>query len=128
MTIKVGINGFGRIGRLAMRAAWDMDDLEIVHINDPAADAATYAHLLNFDSVHGRWRHEASADGETMIINGARIPVTLNKAIGDTDWSGCDVVIEASGKMKKKRVAEDLFGSRRKACCCQRSSERARSA
>lgn len=103
---KVGINGFGRIGRLAMRAAWNMDDIEIVHINDPAADAATYAHLLNFDSVHGRWQYEAFAEGDTLLIDGKRIAVTLNKAIGDTDWSGCDVVIEASGKMRKAELLQ----------------------
>ncbi|MDQ2077808.1 ArsJ-associated glyceraldehyde-3-phosphate dehydrogenase [Marinimicrobium sp. ABcell2] len=104
MAIKVGINGFGRIGRLTMRAAWDMPELEIVHINDPAADAATYAHLLNFDSVHGRWQHEAQAEGETIVIDGARVSVTQNRAIADTDWSGCDVVIEASGKMRKTEL------------------------
>ncbi|MGV6474548.1 ArsJ-associated glyceraldehyde-3-phosphate dehydrogenase [Azotobacter vinelandii] len=101
MTIKVGINGFGRIGRLALRAAWGWPELEFVQINDPAADAATHAHLLNFDSVHGRWRHEAGSDGDCVVIDGKRIPVTANKAIADTDWSGCDVVIEASGKMTK---------------------------
>ena len=105
-TTKVGINGFGRIGRLTMRAAWDMEDIEIVHINDPAADAATYAHLLNFDSVHGRWAHEAVAEGNTLSVNNRRINVTLNKAIGDTDWSGCDVVIEASGKMRKTELLQ----------------------
>ncbi|WP_349570392.1 ArsJ-associated glyceraldehyde-3-phosphate dehydrogenase [Azotobacter salinestris] len=101
MTIKVGINGFGRIGRLALRAAWDWPELAFVQINDPAAGAATHAHLLNFDSVHGRWRHEAGSDGDCLVIGGRRIPVTANKAIGDTDWSDCDVVIEASGKMTK---------------------------
>lgn len=100
MTIKVGINGFGRIGRLALRAAFDWPEFEFVRINDPAADAATYAHLLNFDSVHGIWQHHATADGESMLVNGQRILVTANKAIGDTDWSDCDLVIEASGKMK----------------------------
>ena len=105
-TTKVGINGFGRIGRLTMRAAWDMEDIEIVHINDPAADAATYAHLLNFDSVHGRWQYEAIAEGNTLSVNNRRINVTLNKAIGDTDWSGCDVVIEASGKMRKTELLQ----------------------
>jgi glyceraldehyde 3-phosphate dehydrogenase len=104
--IKIGINGFGRIGRLAMRAAWEMGDVEIVRINDPAADAATYAHVLNFDSVHGRWRHEAVAEGEALLIGDKRIAVTLNKAIGDTDWSGCDVVIEASGKMRKTELLQ----------------------
>ena len=106
MTIKVGINGFGRIGRLALRAAWDWPELEFVHINDPAADAATHAHLLNFDSVHGRWQHEAGSDGDAIVIDGQRIPVTHNMAIADTDWSGCDLVIEASGKMKTVAVLQ----------------------
>ncbi|MNF36987.1 Glyceraldehyde-3-phosphate dehydrogenase 3 [compost metagenome] len=101
MTIKVGINGFGRIGRLALRAAWGWPELEFVQINDPAADAATHAHLLNFDSVHGRWQHEAGSDGDCIVIEGKRIQVSHNKAIADTDWSGCDLVIEASGKMTK---------------------------
>lgn len=100
MTIKLGINGFGRMGRLALRAAWDWDDVECVQINDPAGDAATLAHLMNFDSIHGRWVREASSDGENLLIDDNIIPCTRNKAIGDTDWSGCDVVIEASGKMR----------------------------
>lgn len=100
MTIKVGINGFGRIGRLALRAAFDNPALTFVHINDPAADATTHAHLLNFDSVHGRWSHEASADGNGIVINGHRISLSHQKAISDIDWSGCDIVIEASGKNK----------------------------
>ena len=106
MTIKVGINGFGRIGRLALRAAWGWPELEFVQINDPAGDAATHAHLLNFDSVHGRWQHEAGSDGDGLLIDGQRIRVTANKAIADTDWSGCDLVIEASGKMKTVAVLE----------------------
>lgn len=100
MTIKVGINGFGRIGRLAMRAAFDWPEFEFVQINDPAADAATFAHLLNFDSIHGIWRHDAQAEGNNIVINGKTIAVSQHKAINDTDWSQCDVVIEASGKMK----------------------------
>ena len=106
MTIKVGINGFGRMGRLSFRAAFDWDDVEFVHINDPAGDAATLAHLITFDSVHGRWQHEATAEGNEMIINGKRIPCTQNKSIGETDWSGCDVVIEASGVMKTKALLQ----------------------
>lgn len=106
MTIKVGINGFGRIGRLVTRAAWEMQEIEIVHINDPAADAATYAHLLNFDSVHGRWQHEARVEGDHVLMGNARVSVTANKAIADTDWSGCDVVVEASGKMKNTQMLQ----------------------
>ena len=106
MTIKVGINGFGRIGRLALRAAWGWPELEFVQINDPAGDAATHAHLLNFDSVHGRWQHEASSDGDCVVVDAKRVRVTANKAIADTDWSGCDLVIEASGKMKTVAVLQ----------------------
>ncbi len=104
--IKVGINGFGRMGRLTMRAIYDQPEIEIVQINDPAGDAATLAHLMNFDSVHGRWGHEAAAEDGIMVVGGQRIAVTANKAINDTDWSGCDLVIEASGKMKKKEVLQ----------------------
>lgn len=106
MAIRVGINGFGRIGRLALRAAWDWPEFEFIQINDPAGDAATHAHLLNFDSIHGRWKHEASAEGDTIIINGKSVKVTANKAIADTDWSACDLVIEASGKMKTVAVLQ----------------------
>jgi glyceraldehyde 3-phosphate dehydrogenase len=106
MTIKVGINGFGRMGRLSFRAAFDWDDVEFVQINDPAGDAATLAHLITFDSVHGRWHHQAQAEDNVMIVNGQRIPCTQNKTITETDWSGCDVVIEASGKMKSKALLQ----------------------
>jgi glyceraldehyde 3-phosphate dehydrogenase len=106
MTIKVGINGFGRMGRLSFRAAFDWADVEFVQINDPAGDAATLPHLLTFDSVHGRWHHQAQAEGNEIIINGQRIRCSQNKAIGDTDWSGCDVVIEASGVMKTKALLQ----------------------
>ncbi len=106
MAIRVGINGFGRIGRLALRAAWDWPELEFVQINDPAADAATHAHLLNFDSVHGRWSHAATGTGDAMTIDGKTVRVTANRAIADTDWSGCDLVIEASGKMKTVEVLQ----------------------
>ncbi len=106
MSIKIGINGFGRMGRLALRAAWDWDDVEFVQINDPAGDAATLAHLLTFDSIHGRWRHEATGEGSDILIGDKRIATTQNSHIGDTDWSGCDLVIEASGVMKTKALLQ----------------------
>jgi len=106
MAIKVGINGFGRIGRLALRASWDWPEFEFVQINDPAGDAETHAHLINFDSIHGRWHREAGTDGDSVVIDGKRIKVTANKTIADTDWSGCDLVIEASGKMKSVAVLQ----------------------
>lgn len=104
--IKVGINGFGRIGRLALRAAWHWPEFECVQINDPAADAHTYAHLLKFDSVQGTWPEAVSADDDAIIIDDKPIRVTTNKAIADTDWSGCDLVIEASGKMKTVAILQ----------------------
>lgn len=104
--IKLGINGFGRIGRLALRASFDWPEFEFVQINDPAGDAATFAHLLNFDSVHGRWQHQAEAQGNTVVIQGKSIAVTHNKAINDTDWSGCDLVIECSGKMRSTELLQ----------------------
>jgi glyceraldehyde 3-phosphate dehydrogenase len=106
MTIKVGINGFGRMGRLTLRAAWGSSDISFVQINDPAGDAATFAHLLNFDSIHGRFAHEAGAEGDSIVIGADRIALTRNRLLADTDWSGCDVVIEASGKFRKTEVLQ----------------------
>ncbi len=102
--IKIGINGFGRIGRLALRAAWNWPQFQWVQINDPAADAQTLAHLLQFDSVQGTWQESVSATENELLINGVAIAVSANKAIADTDWSGCDVVIEASGKMRSRAL------------------------
>ncbi|MDP5252746.1 MULTISPECIES: ArsJ-associated glyceraldehyde-3-phosphate dehydrogenase [unclassified Vibrio] len=101
MSIKVGINGFGRIGRLALRASFDWPEVEFVQINDVAGDAATLAHLLEFDSVQGRWHHEVTSDGNSMIIDGNVIATTQQKDIDAVDWSNCDVVIEATGKHRK---------------------------
>lgn len=106
MTIRTGINGFGRMGRLTLRAAWGDPDIAFVRINDPGGDAATFAHLLNFDSIHGRWAHEAVADGDAIAIDGVRIPLTRNREIAATDWSDCDVAIEASGKFRKPDVLQ----------------------
>lgn len=106
MTIKVGINGFGRMGRLALRAAFDWPELEFVQINDPAGNAETLAHLLEFDSVHGRWHHTVASEDNAIQIGASRILCSQNKTIEQTDWSNCDVVIEASGKMKTKALLQ----------------------
>ncbi|AWY00483.1 type I glyceraldehyde-3-phosphate dehydrogenase [Marinomonas primoryensis] len=106
MTIKVGINGFGRMGRLSFRAAFDWDDIEFVQINDLKGDATTLAHLVNFDSVHGRWSHNATSEGNNIVIHGKTIVCTQNRSIAETDWSQCDVVIEASGVMKTKALLQ----------------------
>jgi glyceraldehyde 3-phosphate dehydrogenase len=102
MTIQVGINGFGRMGRLALRAGWHDESLRFVHINDPAADAETFAHLLTFDSVHGKWREDIQAGDSELRLGNTTIPFSRNTAVNATDWSDCDIVIEASGKIKTK--------------------------
>lgn len=104
MSIKIGINGLGRIGRLALRILSERDDVEVIQANDPGGDAATFAHLLQFDSVHGRWSHQVNAAGGELVIDDHKIAFTQNKAIADTDWSACDIVLEASGKMKTVEV------------------------
>ncbi|MFA0082454.1 ArsJ-associated glyceraldehyde-3-phosphate dehydrogenase [Vibrio breoganii] len=101
MTIKIGINGFGRIGRLALRTSFDWPEVEFVQINDVAGDTKTLAHLLEFDSVQGRWHHEVSVDGSNMIIDGQLVKTTQERDIDAIDWSGCDVVIEATGVHRK---------------------------
>lgn len=106
MTIKIAINGFGRMGRLAFRAAWDWPEFEIVHINENAGDAATAAHLLNFDSVHGRWEHVADSENNKLIINGQSISYSQNTILEDTPWHepGVDIVVECTGKFKSKEA------------------------
>ena len=73
MTIKIGINGFGRMGRLTFRAAFAWQDVEFVQINDPAGNAETLAHLLKYDSVHGIWPNEVVSDEDNIIVDGHKI-------------------------------------------------------
>ena len=103
MTIKVGINGFGRIGRLVMRASFDWPELEFVLVNDVAGDTITLAHLLEFDSIQGRWHHSLTTNGSDMIIDNKCIATTCERDIDAVDWSGCDVVIEATGVHREGR-------------------------
>ena len=109
MSIKVGINGFGRMGRLTFRAVWQNTDIEIIQINDPAGDAKTFAHLLEFDSVHGRWDKQITASEHEMCVAGRAIPFTRNIDLAATDWSNCDVIIEASGKFKSTEKLKPYF-------------------
>ena len=106
MSIKIGINGFGRIGRLVLRAAFDWEDVEFVQVNDAAGNSETLAHLLKYDSVQGTWAHEVSSDNQNMIINGHRIVCSQERDIDAIDWSGCDVVIEATGVHRKPTILQ----------------------
>nr|WP_163502515.1 ArsJ-associated glyceraldehyde-3-phosphate dehydrogenase [Halomonas socia] len=104
-SVSIGINGFGRIGRLALRSLWasvEAGEVEIKRINDPGGDAATFAHLLEFDSVHGHWSPGQGivAEEGAIVIDGRRIAFSSHRELGDSDWSGCRVAIECSGKMK----------------------------
>ena len=109
MAIKVGINGFGRMGRLGFRASWDYEELDIVQINEISGDAICSAHLLKFDSVHGHWGHDCSAEDGHMVIDGQPIAYSMNRNIADTDWSGCDIVIESSGEFRTPELLQAYF-------------------
>jgi glyceraldehyde 3-phosphate dehydrogenase len=109
--VRLGINGFGRMGRLALRALWDDPDVEVVQINEIAGDAETAAHLLNFDSVQGRWQHEALADGDAIVAGGRRIGFSSHTAPGDVPWDelGVAVVLESTSKFKTPEAIEPFF-------------------
>ena len=111
MTINVGINGFGRIGRLALRAAWDSLDFEITHINEIAGDAKSAAHLLRFDSVHGTWDHAVSANAANnqIIIDGKAISYSSDKTIEEGPWAAVDLVVECTGTFKSRQVLAPYF-------------------
>lgn len=119
MNIRVGINGFGRIGRLAFRALCDRSDLglEVVHVNETGGDAACMAHLTEFDSVHGRWAHSVAGEGDTLTIDGRSIRYTASESIEGIDWqrSDVDVVIESTGRWRQfEEIQQHLVqGARR---------------
>ena len=99
---RIGINGFGRIGRLVVRGLAGHPDLELVHVNDPKADAATAAHLLEFDTVHGRYAGTVDHDDDSMTIDGVRATTSMHDTPGDVPWAdlGVDIVLECSGRFK----------------------------
>lgn len=98
MAIRVGINGFGRIGRLVLRALLEKPDVEITQIND-LTDAKTLAHLLKYDSVHGRFPYTVAVEGEYLIVKEQRIRVTAEKDPTNLAWdkSGTQIVVESTG-------------------------------
>ncbi len=110
MTIKVAINGFGRMGRLALREAWAWPEIEIVHINEVNGDAKTAAHLINFDSVHGHWNLQAEAqDEKTLLIDGKAVSYSMNRDVKATDWQAVDVVVECTGVHKSTPSLQPYF-------------------
>lgn len=114
MAIKIAINGFGRIGRLVFRAITQRGlDVEIVGIND-LTDAATLAHLLKYDSAHGRFNGSVEVDGSAIIVNGARISISAEKQIENLPWKGLDVVIESTGVFTSKEALTKHLAHARK--------------
>ncbi len=103
MAAKVAINGFGRIGRNVFRAAWQSREIEIVAIND-LTDAATLAHLLKYDSVHGTFGASVSAEGENLIVGDRKIHVFKEKDPGALPWKklGIDIAIESTGRFTNR--------------------------
>ena len=108
MTIKIGINGFGRIGRMVFRAAvQNFKDVEIVGIND-LLEPDYLAYMLKYDSVHGRFKGEVAVDGNTLIVNGKKIRLTAVKDPAELKWGeiGADIVVESTGLFLTKETAQ----------------------
>ncbi|MCU0883168.1 MAG: glyceraldehyde-3-phosphate dehydrogenase, partial [Hyphomonadaceae bacterium] len=118
MTVRVAINGFGRIGRLVLRSMIEngRTDIEVVAIND-LGPAATNAHLLKYDSVHGRFPAEVSVEGETIVVNGKPIRVTAVRDPATLPWAevGVDIALECTGLFtaRDKAAAHLTAGARR---------------
>lgn len=111
MAIRVGINGFGRMGRLALRAAWGSSDFTVAHINEVKGGPATAAHLLEFDSVHGRWAHDIHETEGGLVVDG--VPLTFSEHADPAliPWAqlGVDIVIESSGKFRTPEALQPHF-------------------
>ena len=108
MTIKVGINGFGRIGRMVFRAAvQNFSDIEIVGIND-LLEPDYVAYMLKFDSVHGRFKGQVSVEGNTLVVNGKKIRLTAVKDPAELKWDevGADIIVESTGLFLTKETCE----------------------
>ena len=108
MTIKIGINGFGRIGRMVFRAAaQNFSDIEVVGIND-LLEPDYLAYMLKYDSVHGRFNGDIAVDGNTLIVNGKKIRLTQERDPAALKWNevGADIVVEATGLFLDKASAE----------------------
>lgn len=107
MPIKVGINGFGRIGRLVFRRGLEVGDIEFVGIND-ITDAKTLAHLLKYDSVHGRFNGTVTAEDNAIVVNGKKYPITAEKDPSKLPWKdlGAEIIIEGTGVFTKREQME----------------------
>lgn len=101
MAVKIGINGFGRIGRLVFRRCIELGGFDFVSIND-LTDAKTLAHLLKYDSVHRKFNGDVKVEGNELIVNGDRIKITAEKDPSKLNWKDVDVVVESTGVFRSK--------------------------
>jgi len=113
MPLRVGINGFGRMGRLALRAGWGRPNLTFVHINELSGGPETAAHLLTFDSEHGRWDRHVEPGTDRIAIDGTPILFTSGAKPDEVPWSTTDVdiVLECTGKFRTTETLETYFSS-----------------
>lgn len=111
MAVRTGINGFGRMGRLALRAAFGNPRIDIVHINEVKGNAETAAHLLEFDSIHGRWHASIGAGTDSLTIEDRRIAYTNFPRPEEVPWeqSGVELVLECSGKFVTCEALQPYF-------------------
>ena len=101
---KVGINGFGRIGRNVFRAAFGNPDFDVVAVND-LTDAATLAHLLKYDSIHGTFDHDVTAEGEYLVVDGKKVKVLAQTDPAKLPWGelGVEIVVESTGRYRRRK-------------------------
>jgi glyceraldehyde 3-phosphate dehydrogenase len=127
MTVRVGVNGFGRIGRLVTRAMQHRLGIEIVHVNEVKGGVEAAAHLLEFDTVHGRYAGEVGTDNGDLLIDGKRVTFSEHGKPSDIPWAdlGVDIVIESSGKFKSAEALEPhlLNGAEKVVVACPVKSE-----
>ncbi len=111
MSLRVGINGFGRMGRLALRTAWNWPEFEIVHINEIKGGARCAAHLLEFDSVHGHWDVQIENDKNSLSLEGKNISFSEHENPGDVPWNklSVDIVIESTGKFRTSELLQPYY-------------------
>jgi glyceraldehyde 3-phosphate dehydrogenase len=109
--MKIGINGFGRIGRLVFRALWGRPGIELVHVNDCGGDAQTAAHLLAFDSVHGRWQQAVQVNTRGFFVGSQAVSYTRESNPTSVPWreAGVEMVLECSGKFKTAETLQPYF-------------------
>ncbi len=112
MAIRIGINGFGRMGKLGFRAGWGSPEFEIVHVNEIKGDAVCQAHLLEFDSVHGRWcQDQISSRPEALIVVGQEVGFSMGATLEEIDWGakGIDIVVDCTGRFKTAEALQPYF-------------------